>query len=157
MLLSVYDSDGSLIVKACGRTPPVPITSSSNSLRIVFKSDSSRNATGFKAAWFTDTVINNITSPNYPLPYPNNVDKVKLIEMIHLILIVCICIDMATYCWWGTEDKYHIPTFWYPVLWEFMLLWQGGDRGCEILWRDINTILHHHKHKWCKSEIPFWW
>ena len=77
-MLIVYDSDESLIVKACGRTPPVPITSSSNSLRIVFKTDGSRNATGFKATWFTDTVINSIKSPNYPLLYPINADQVKL-------------------------------------------------------------------------------
>ena len=77
MLLSVYDSDESLIVKACGSTPPVPITSSSNSLRIVFKTDGSRNATGFKVSWFTDTIINSIQSPNYPLFYPDNADQVK--------------------------------------------------------------------------------
>ena len=38
------DSDESLIVKACGITNPVPITSSTNSLRIVFKTDNSRYA-----------------------------------------------------------------------------------------------------------------
>ena len=80
--VAVYDcdcaSDESLIVKACGATNPVPITSSRNSLRIIFKTDSSRNATGFKAVWTTDTEnINSIQSPDYPLPYPNNADQVN--------------------------------------------------------------------------------
>ena len=77
LIFTVYDSNESLIVKACGKTNPVPITSSSNSLRIVFKTDGSRNATGFRASWFTDTVINSIQSPNYPASYPNNADQVK--------------------------------------------------------------------------------
>ena len=71
------DSDESLIVKACGIRNPVPITSSSNSLRIVFKTDGSRNAIGFKVSWFTDTIINSIQSPNYPLNYPYNAYEVK--------------------------------------------------------------------------------
>ena len=72
------DSDESLIVKACGITNPVPIISSSNSLRIIFKTDNSRNATGFKAVWTTDTEnINSIQSPDYPLSYPNNADQVN--------------------------------------------------------------------------------
>ena len=72
------DSDESLIVKACGITNPLPITSSSNSLRIVFKTDNSRNAIGFKALWTTDTKnINSIQSPNYPQPYPNSANEVS--------------------------------------------------------------------------------
>ena len=73
---TVYDSDESLVVKACGSTPPDLVTSSSNSLRIVFKTDGSRNATGFKALWTTDD-INSIKSPNYPLYYPNIANEVK--------------------------------------------------------------------------------
>ena len=79
--VAVYDcecaSDESLIVKACGITNPLPITSSHNSLRIVFKTDNSRNASGFKALWTTDTKqFNSIQSPNYPQPYPNNANEV---------------------------------------------------------------------------------
>ena len=96
--ITVYDSDESLIVKSCGSTPPVPITSSSNSLRIVFKTDGSRNATGFKVSWFTDTVINSIQSPNYPQHYPNNADQVKGINRNYTFNINCNCIDLANYC-----------------------------------------------------------
>ena len=71
LIITVYDSDESLIVKACGKTKPVPITSSSNSLRVVFKTDGSRNATGFKALWSKDMIINIIKSQNYPLTYHN--------------------------------------------------------------------------------------
>ena len=73
--VTVYDSDQSLIVKACGRTPPVPIISSTNSLSIVFKTDGLRNATGFKAFWSTES-INSINSPDYPLYYPRFTDEV---------------------------------------------------------------------------------
>ena len=75
--ITVYDSDESLIVKACGSTPPDLIMSSSNSLSIVFKTDGSRNATGFKALWSTEKNISSIKSPNYPRLYPaNNADQV---------------------------------------------------------------------------------
>ena len=81
--VAAYDcdcaSDESLIIKACGTTNPVPISSSSNSLRIVFKTDNSRNATGFKAVWTTDTEnFNSIQSPNYPQPYPNGANEVSI-------------------------------------------------------------------------------
>ena len=51
IIVIVYDSDDSLRVKACGSSIPDLVTSSSNSLRLVFKTDNSRNATGFKALW----------------------------------------------------------------------------------------------------------
>ena len=78
--VAVYDcnceSDENLIVKACGLKNPVPITSSSNSLRIDFKTDNTRNSTGFKAVWTTEN-INWIQSPNYPQPYPNYANEVS--------------------------------------------------------------------------------
>ena len=77
------DSDESLIVKACGITNPVPITSSSNSLRIVLKTDNARNNTGFKALWTTNTVnINWIHSPNYPQLYPDDDDEVSIFHQL---------------------------------------------------------------------------
>ena len=49
---AVIDSDGSLIVKLCGTYNSIaPIFSSNNFLTVVFKTDSSNNATGFKASW----------------------------------------------------------------------------------------------------------
>ena len=44
-------TDGLNVKAACGGTPPETVTSCSNSLRIVFKTDSSRNATGFTGSW----------------------------------------------------------------------------------------------------------
>ena len=77
--VAVYDcdcaSDESLIVKACGKANPIPITSSSNSIRLVFKTDNSRNSKGFKAVWTTEN-IKWIQSPNYPQPYPNDANEV---------------------------------------------------------------------------------
>ena len=65
-----------MIVKACGNTPPDLVTSRGNSLRIVFKTDGSRNATGFRALWTTEN-INSIKSSGYPAFYPNNAEEVK--------------------------------------------------------------------------------
>ena len=78
-LFAVLDSDDSLIVKLCGTiTDIAPIFSSSNSMTIVFKTDNSRNSTGFKASWSSLGVEDNmIKSPNSPLFYPINADKVK--------------------------------------------------------------------------------
>ena len=78
-LFAVFDSDDSLIIKLCGSiTDIAPIFSSSNSMTIVFKTDNSRNSTGFKASWSSLEVEGNmIKSPNSPLFYPINADKVK--------------------------------------------------------------------------------
>ena len=83
-IFAVIDSDDSLIAKLCGAiTDIAPIFSSSNSLTIVFKTDNSRNATGFRASWTSvDNVDDIIKSPNYPLYYTINEDKVKLTNII---------------------------------------------------------------------------
>ena len=69
-----------MIVKACRKVNPVPITSSSNNLKLIFKADNSRNATGFKAIWTMESVINSIQSPNYPLLYPNDANEVLILQ-----------------------------------------------------------------------------
>ena len=78
-IFAVIDSDDSLIAKLCGAiTDIAPIFSSSNFMTIVFKTDNSRNSTGFKALWSSlEAEGNNLMSPNYPLFYPNNANKVK--------------------------------------------------------------------------------
>ena len=78
-IFAVIDSDDSVIAKLCGTiTDIAPIFSSSNSMTIVFKTDNSRNATGFEASWTSvDAVGDIIKSPNYPLYYPSNEEKVK--------------------------------------------------------------------------------
>ena len=73
--LLVFDSDDGLLFKSCGTSLPEPIMSKSNSLRIVFKTDHSRNAIGFKASW-TVGDVGVIKTPNYPLAYPDNSDQV---------------------------------------------------------------------------------
>merc|ERR1719282_2319217 len=79
--IEVYDSDGTVIVKACGKSNPIPVTSSSNNLKLIFKADNSRNATGFKAIWTTESDINSIQSPNYPLLYPNDANEVHTLAV----------------------------------------------------------------------------
>ena len=79
----MFNSDDEYpIVKACGTTPPNLIVSSSNRLRLNFKTDGSRNATGFKASWTIETVYS-ITSPDYPLPYLGVANiEVKLFHLV---------------------------------------------------------------------------
>ena len=76
---AVFDTDDTVISKLCGTiTDIAPIFSSSNYMTIVFKTDNSRNSTGFKASWSLLEVEGNfINSPNYPLFYPNNADEVE--------------------------------------------------------------------------------
>ena len=76
---SVFDSDDTVVSKLCGTiTDIAPIFSSSNFMTIVFKTDNSRNSTGFKASWSSLEVEGKIIkSPNYPLFYPNDADQVK--------------------------------------------------------------------------------
>ncbi|XP_072275305.1 CUB domain-containing protein 2 [Pyxicephalus adspersus] len=64
----------------CGTTKPPDITSSSNELHVVFKSDFNIGARGFKAYFSSGecqdvfkAVKGNITSPRYPEMSPNNV------------------------------------------------------------------------------------
>ncbi|XP_014830968.1 PREDICTED: cubilin, partial [Poecilia mexicana] len=66
-----------LIGKYCGSTLPAPIRSSSNSLWIRFKSDSSVSRAGFRAAYSvacggTLSGTGEFRSPYYPNPYPHN-------------------------------------------------------------------------------------
>ena len=76
-MITVYDSDETLIGKAaCGSILPDLVTSSSNSLRLVFKTDGSKNARGFKASWTTEN-IGSIKSQNYPQLYPRDATQVK--------------------------------------------------------------------------------
>ena len=79
----VFDSDDSLLLKSCGTTLPEPIVSRSNNLRIVLKTDHSRNASGFEASW-TVADINVMKTPNYPLAYPDNSDQVCVCNGIYL-------------------------------------------------------------------------
>ncbi|CAI9621346.1 unnamed protein product [Staurois parvus] len=64
----------------CGTTKPPDITSTSNELHVVFKSDFNIGARGFKAHFSSGecqdvfkAVKGNISSPRYPEMYPNNI------------------------------------------------------------------------------------
>ena len=59
--------------KYCGSRNPGPIISSGNTMTVTFHSDDSENGNGFKAKWENVSIVQ---SPNYPSPYPNNIDKV---------------------------------------------------------------------------------
>ena len=78
-MTAVHDTDGTMKMKYCGMTIPEPFMSSGRNITVVFHSDESRNGTGFRAYWFTDT-HDIIKSPNYPLDYPDNANEVKLIN-----------------------------------------------------------------------------
>uniref|UniRef100_A0A8C5R8E7 CUB domain containing protein 2 n=1 Tax=Leptobrachium leishanense TaxID=445787 RepID=A0A8C5R8E7_9ANUR len=73
----------------CGSTNPPEITSSSNELLLVFKSDFNIGGRGFRAHFstgecqelFTD-IKGNITSPRYPDPYPNNINCRWTIQLL---------------------------------------------------------------------------
>ena len=71
----VHDTDGMMKMKYCGMTMPDQFTSSGRNITVVFHSDGSRNATGFKAIWFSSEVA--ISSPNFPENYSDGYDMVR--------------------------------------------------------------------------------
>ncbi|XP_026326618.1 cubilin homolog [Hyposmocoma kahamanoa] len=79
--VKIYDgpsSESRLVGKFCGNTFPKTFTSSTNKLFIVFKSDHSLSAEGFKITYETvcqQNIIGDsgvIKSPGYPFTYPEN-------------------------------------------------------------------------------------
>ncbi|XP_072307339.1 cubilin [Eucyclogobius newberryi] len=71
-----------LLAHVCGSTLPSAITSTSNTISVRFRSDSSRNHRGFRAFFseacgasiMTDDVGGAIASPRYPAPYGSNLN-----------------------------------------------------------------------------------
>ncbi|TNN24526.1 Tolloid-like protein 2 [Liparis tanakae] len=82
LLVSLQVRDGRLetdplIGKYCGTTLPAPVVSSSNSLWVRFKSDSSVGHAGFRALYTVDcggilSGAGQLSSPYHPNAYPHN-------------------------------------------------------------------------------------
>ncbi|XP_015810319.3 cubilin [Nothobranchius furzeri] len=70
----------SLLAQVCGTSIPPPITSTTNTIYVRFRSDSSLNHRGFSARFseacgttiLTDDIGGAFASPRYPSPYPPN-------------------------------------------------------------------------------------
>ena len=90
-IFAVFDSDDTVLSKLCGNiTVIAPIFSSSNFMTIIFKTDNSRNYSGFKASWSSLEVEGSIIkSPNSPLFYPSYANEVKWINRNLIIDINC--------------------------------------------------------------------
>jgi cubilin len=80
--LMAKDGDGSVLMKKkCGKTKPAQFTSKTNKVTIIFHTDSSVTATGFKLSWKAVSAAaglpttGTIQSDNFPKSYPNNQDK----------------------------------------------------------------------------------
>ncbi|XP_017269603.1 cubilin [Kryptolebias marmoratus] len=71
-----------LLAQVCGTNAPLPITSTTNTIYVRFRSDSSRSHRGFSAKFseacgttiITDDVGGAIASPRYPAQYPPNLN-----------------------------------------------------------------------------------
>jgi len=83
--VKVVDSDGiTELAKLCGSNIPSPIISSGNKLLVVFHSDGSVNKKGFEASWKIstgDVSSGEVSSPDYPTIYSNNLNVVKTINV----------------------------------------------------------------------------
>ena len=62
--VKVLDTYGSQLAKLCGDTLPAPLTSSGNTMTVIFHSDCCNARTGFSASWETMPGTN-ITNPAY--------------------------------------------------------------------------------------------
>ncbi|KAG2463061.1 UVS2 protein, partial [Polypterus senegalus] len=90
--IMVYDGSSKsapvLLNKTCGSTPIPTLTGSSTSMLVQFVTDASATAPGFTASYSTCPIQIVLTgssgtfnSPNYPSPYPKNVNYQYLIQI----------------------------------------------------------------------------
>jgi len=78
---AIYDKgEWRSLGKFCGRNTPAPVNSTSNRMKVIFRSNEAVQSDGFRAVWnencggifqATDK-INIIQSPSYPSFYPSN-------------------------------------------------------------------------------------
>uniref|UniRef100_A0A7E4UNF5 Cubilin n=1 Tax=Panagrellus redivivus TaxID=6233 RepID=A0A7E4UNF5_PANRE len=100
----------------CGNEVPKPFVAESNRIRLNFTTDASTSGRGFKAKWSTQCgsvmalTHGVITSPHYPLGYPNeNLNCEYLIypqlpnSAVPIITLKILDIDLAEYNIWGNE------------------------------------------------------
>ena len=78
--VEVLDSDFSQLLHECGNEVPSPITSNGNTMTVIFSSDYSENMKGFSADWkevdpAPAATSGEVTSPNYPQNYPDNLNR----------------------------------------------------------------------------------
>ncbi|KAJ8389047.1 hypothetical protein AAFF_G00124440 [Aldrovandia affinis] len=78
-----------LIGSFCGNTPPPPNATTSSSLHMVFRSDSSVSLTGFQMLWYQNGCGEELygpsgffTSPGYPSRYPDNRECIWYIQTV---------------------------------------------------------------------------
>merc|ERR1712059_229661 len=80
------DGDGTQLMRKTCNSKPAAFTSISNIVKLIFHSDYSVNAAGFKLSWKAVRSVSlptrgSIQSENYPGNYPNDLDKTYTIEV----------------------------------------------------------------------------
>ncbi|XP_053569959.1 cubilin [Bombina bombina] len=140
--VSVYDgpdSDSQLLAVLCGQQLPSAITSTQNTMFVRLRSDSSKQHKGFSARFSeacgsiitADSVGAVISSPLYPVSYPNNQSCIWIIQAQEPFNHVTI-----SFTDFNTEDRYNNCTT------DFVEILDGDNYDAPL------------KGRYCGSTIP---
>jgi len=124
--VEVLDSDGSQLFKECNSEIPSPLTSTGNTMTIVFHSDYSVNQNGFSAEWkMVDppAAVSSGTesSPNYPENYPDNLNMKQYVIKVAQgkkveLTIEDLAIEACEDCSCDRLEIYDTPATGYPTI-----------------------------------------
>ena len=117
--VEVLDSDGSRLMKECNNVVPSPITSSGNTMSVIFFSDYSENMKGFSADWkmvepSAAVASGEEKSPNYPQNYPDNLERKEYVIKVAIgkkveLTIEDLAIEYCDHCDCDKLEMYDTP------------------------------------------------
>ena len=114
------------LLHECGNEVPSPITSNGNTMTVIFSSDYSENMKGFSADWkevdpAPAATSGEVTSPNYPQNYPDNLNRKQYIIKVGIgkkveLTIEDLAIEFCDACDCDRLEIYDTPTVGSPTL-----------------------------------------
>ena len=159
--VEVLDSDESRLLKECNNEVPSPITSTGNTMWVIFHSDYSVNMKGFSADWKSvdpppTITTGEETSPNYPENYPDNLNRKSYVIKVAIgkkveLTIEDLSIEECEDCSCDMLEIYDTPTTGSPTLLDVSMnfssnFYQLLKNILDFVWSNPSKQLVH-KHK----------
>ena len=159
--VEVLDSDESRLLKECNNEVPSPITSTGNTMWVIFHSDYSENMKGFSADWKSvdpppTITTGEETSPNYPENYPDNLNRKSYVIKVAIgkkveLTIEDLSIEECEDCSCDMLEIYDTPTTGSPTLLDVSMnfssnFYQLLKNILDFVWSNPSKQLVH-KHK----------